>query len=73
MEVTKLTNGIVSIKLHGDAVRIASIVNSRRMENGLKKISPAYVRSMLNGQRKITDEVAEIASRYYEAQSAIMN
>ncbi len=40
-----------------------------RVSNGLEKISPAYIRSMLNGQRKITDEVATIATKYYEAQA----
>lgn len=73
MEITKLKDSIANIKQHGDAARIANIVNSQRKQKGLEKISPAYVRSMLNGQRKLTDEVAAVTTRYYEAQSAIMN
>lgn len=68
MEVTNLSESIEKLKQHGDAVRIANIVNSMRVSKGLEKISPAYIRSMLNGQRKITDEVANIATKYYEAQ-----
>lgn len=68
MEVTNLFESIERLKQHGDAVRIANLVNSMRVSNGLEKISPAYIRSMLNGQRKITDEVANIATKYYEAQ-----
>lgn len=68
MEATNLSNSIGKLKQHGDAVRIANLVNSLRVNNGLKKISPAYIRSMLNGQRKITDEVANVATKYYEAQ-----
>ena len=73
MDMTNLKNNIANIKQHGDAARIAKIVNNQRMQEGLGKISPAYVRSMLNGQRKMTDEVAEIAMKYYEVQSAIIN
>lgn len=68
MEVSNLSQ----MKQHGDAIRIANIVNSQRAQKGLDKISPSYVRAMLNGQRKITNEVAEIATKYYEVQSLIM-
>lgn len=68
MEVANLFESIEKLKQHGDAVRIANIVNSMRVNKGLEKISPAYIRSMLNGQRKITDEVASIATKYYETQ-----
>lgn len=73
METTKLKDSIANIKQHGDAARIANIVNNQRTQKGLGKISPAYVRSMLNGQRKMTDEVAAVTEKYFEAQQLLTN
>ncbi len=67
MEVANLIESIERLKQYGDAVRIANLVNSMRVSNGLVKISPAYIRSMLNGQRKMTEEVVNVATKYYEA------
>lgn len=68
MEVTNLANSIANIKEHGDAVKIANLVNDLREKNGLKTISPATVRSMLNGNRTPAEDVANVASKFYEAQ-----
>ena len=68
----ELTN-LLKFKQHGDAVRIASIVNKNRCERGEKAYSAEAIRKMLNGTRTMNNEVAEIATRYYEAQNAIMN
>lgn len=72
MIMTKLTDSIKNMKQHGDAVRIASIVNELRAERGEENISPAYVRSMLNGNRKMTSEVSEVTEKYMAAQQAII-
>lgn len=73
MDITNLVSSMANIKQHGDAVRIAKIVNDQRKKKGLENISSAYVRSMLNGQRKITDEVAEITEKYFEAQKSLID
>lgn len=65
--MTKLLDSIKNMRQHGDAVRIASIVNAQRIEKGEDKISPAYVRSMLNGNRKMTEEVKKVRDAFYEA------
>lgn len=65
----KFLQSIKNLKQNGDAVQIVKIVNQKRITKGENKISPAYVRSMLNGNRKITDEVKEIADAYYKAQA----
>lgn len=69
--MAKFTESIKNMRQHGDAVRIASIVNEARVLDGKKKISPAYVRSMLNENRSMTEEVKEVAKRYYEAQQEL--
>lgn len=69
-----MTNLLVSInqmKQHGDAVRIARIVNAERAKNGIKNISPQYVSMMLCGTRKMTNEVKEIAEIYFEKQQEL--
>ncbi|NDV97410.1 hypothetical protein D0T84_21285 [Dysgonomonas sp. 521] len=66
-------SNLLKFKQHGDAVRIASIVNKSRRKRGQKAYSAEAIRKMLNGTRTMNDEVAEIATRYYQAQSAIMN
>lgn len=71
MIMAKLTDSIKNMKQHGDAVRIAGIVNQARVEREEEKISPAYVRSMLNGNRKMTKEVEEASSRYFAAQEEL--
>lgn len=69
--MAKLRESINNMKQHGDAVRIASIVNQARVGDGKEKISPAYVRSMLNGNRNMTKEVESVAKKYYEAQKEL--
>lgn len=69
--MAKFTESIKNMRQHGDAVRIASIVNEARVLDGKKKISPAYVRSMLNENRSMTEEVKVVAKRYYEAQEEL--
>lgn len=68
MEATNLATSIANIKEHGDAVKIANLVNDLRKKNGVKTISPATVRSMLNGNRTPADDVTNIALKFYEAQ-----
>ncbi|WP_165020157.1 hypothetical protein [Dysgonomonas sp. ZJ279] len=69
--MTKLTDSIKNMRQHGDAVRIASIVNKQRIERGEETISPAYVRSMLNGNRKMTKEVSEVSKTFFETQEEL--
>lgn len=64
----KFLQSIKKLKQNGDAVQIAKIVNQKRVARGDEKISPAYVRSMLNTNRKLTNEVKEVADAYYKAQ-----
>lgn len=69
-----MTNLLVSInqmKQHGDAVRIARIVNAERAKNGKKNISPQYISMMLCGTRKMTNEVKEVAEIYFEKQQEL--
>jgi len=68
MNATNLIESIERFKQHGDAVKIASLVNKIRLENDEKTLSPATVRSMLNGNRKPAEDVIIIAEKYYEAQ-----
>lgn len=65
----KFLQSIKNLKQNGDAVQIAKIVNQKRVARGDEKISPAYVRSMLNTNRKLTNEVKEVADAYYKAQA----
>lgn len=65
----KFLQSIKKLKQNGDAVHIGKIVNQKRITRGDEKISPAYIRSMLNGNRKITSEVKEVADAYYKAQA----
>lgn|GEM_PF-5949148 len=69
--MAKFTESIKNMRQHGDAVRIASIVNEARVLDGKEKISPAYVRSMLNGNRNMTKEVESVVKKYYEAQEEL--
>jgi hypothetical protein len=68
MEITNLVDSIANIRQHGDAVKIANLVNEIRRKAGEKLLSPATVRSMLNGNRTPAEDVANIASKFYEAQ-----
>lgn len=68
----ELTN-LLKFKQHGDAVRIASIVNKNRRDRGEKAYSAEAIRKMLNGTRTMNDEVAEIATKYYETQQQLIN
>ncbi len=58
---------IIRNKQRGDAVRIAAAVNRERQKQGLEPYSFGTIRSMLNGNRTLTDEVKEISDKYYEA------
>lgn len=58
---------IIKNKQRGDAVRIADAVNRKREKMGLEPYSFGTIRSMLNGNRTLTDEVKEISDKYYEA------
>lgn len=71
MDAANLLEGIEELKQHGDAPRIAKIVNEDREKKGLCKFSAAYIRSMLNGNRKITEDVAGIVLKYYEVQKQL--
>lgn len=73
MEITNLLKSIEAMKEHGDAVRIARMVNEKRVARGEKKISQAYVSYMLKGERKMTEEVAIEAEKYYKAQEQLKN
>lgn len=68
MEVTNLFESIERLKQHGDAVKIANLVNKLRRENGEKTLSPATVRSMLNGNRTPAEDVINIATKFFETQ-----
>jgi len=71
MEITNLADSIADIKQHGDAVRIANLVNEIREKVGEKPLSPATVRSMLNGNRTPAEDVANIATIFFEAQKLL--
>ena len=58
---------IIRNKQRGDAVRIAAAVNRERQKQGLEPYSFGTIRSMLNGNRTLTDEVKELSDKYYEA------
>jgi len=58
-------------KQFGDAKRIAAIINTKRLECGEQEISYGTVRAMLNGNRKISDEVCEVAKVYFEKQQEL--
>ena len=68
MEITNLVDSIGNKKQHGDAVKIANIINDIRKKEGKKVLSPATIRSMLNGNRTPSPDVVSITSRFYEAQ-----
>lgn len=68
MDTTNLLKNIEKFKQHGDSIRIANIVNARRMEQGEEKLTPAYINYMLNGKRTMLSEVAEVATKYFEVQ-----
>ena len=51
MEVTNLSESIERLKQHGDAVKIAKLVNELRRKSGEKILSPATVRSVNNNSK----------------------
>lgn len=71
MKTTNLLESITRMKQHGDAVRIASVVNAKRAERQEKPYSPEAIRKMLNGTRTLNSEVADVATKYYEAQEQL--
>lgn len=71
METANLLKSIEKFKQYGDAIRIARIVNAKRIERGEKKFSPAYIGYMLNGERTMLPEVAKVATKYFKAQKEL--
>lgn len=71
METTNLLKSIEKLKQHGDAIRIARIVNTKRVERGEEEFSPTYIGYMLNGKRTMLPEVAEVATKYFKVQEQI--
>jgi hypothetical protein len=73
MDIEKLLDNINRVKQHGDSIRIARMVNEKRQGGGEKPISPSYVNLMLRNKRTMTEELAEVADRYFKVQVQLLN
>lgn len=61
-----------SKKQHGDARRIAPLVNLKRVEKGKDPYSERMINAMLNGTRSMPEYVQEEVEKYYQAQEELM-
>ena len=52
-------------KQHGDAGRLASLINPIRIDTGKKPYSQRMINAMLDGKRTMPDYVKEIVDKYY--------
>jgi len=58
-------------KQHGDASRIALLINPTRVENGKDPYSLRMINAMIDGTRSMPDYVREAVEKYYEAQEKL--
>lgn len=58
-------------KQHGDAGRIAPLINPIRVENGKEPYSSRMINAMLDGKRTMPDYVKEIVDKYYSLQDEL--
>lgn len=59
-------------KQHGDAGRIAAIVNPKRVQKGKNEYSLRMINAMLDGKRTMPDYVQEEVEKYYKAQEELL-
>lgn len=62
---------INDLREHGDSIRVARLVNKRRVSGGLSEITDSYVNAQLNGDRPMTKVVKEVAEAYFKVQEQI--
>lgn len=58
-------------KQHGDAGRIAPLINPIRVENGKEPYSLRMINAMLDGKRTMPEYVREIVDKYYSLQDEL--
>ncbi|MDH6309372.1 hypothetical protein M2451_002742 [Dysgonomonas sp. PFB1-18] len=58
-------------KQHGDAGRIAALINPIRVENGKEPYSLRMINAMLDGKRTMPEYVRGIVDKYYLLQDEL--
>ena len=58
-------------KQHGDAGRIAPLINPIRVESGKDPYSLRMINAMLDGKRTMPEYVREIVDKYYSLQDGL--
>ncbi|WP_165042549.1 hypothetical protein [Dysgonomonas sp. ZJ709] len=58
-------------KQHGDASRLAPLINQIRIENGKDPYSLRMINAIIDGKRSMPDYARDVIERYYSVQEEL--